>query len=169
MTWQGKFGFGEEEDPEETRTVPSLPYQPHRDTSKKAAENHREAGVSQRQRVMRYFAEHGPATDDEMLSALGLPAHSGTARRWELELDGRVYATEVRRDTRSGHSAIVWAATPENEVAARRDAARKASAVRVMKRLLGAISMAYQMEYTKDQVRDLLTTAWKEHPRHKVR
>jgi len=64
-----------------------------------------------RDRVLAYLKEHGPATDFEIAEALGGQQTSLGVRRGELRRMGLVEATGERRASPSGSPAIVWRAT----------------------------------------------------------
>lgn len=82
------------------------------ETSRAAAERVAPSAATLRAKVLAYIVECGEngATDDECQVSLAMPAHTQTARRWELAKAGQVVRTERRRPTRSGAGAVVWQA-----------------------------------------------------------
>lgn len=87
---------------------PTLPFQPHSDTSREAAESI--DANTLRERVHRYIREQGPfgATDDEVQYELDMNPSTQRPRRIELVQQGRVRDSGRKRKTRSGRNATVW-------------------------------------------------------------
>src|SRR5262245_4516850 len=85
------------------------PYEAGSATSREAALRMARATPTMRERVYSFMLAQGSvgATDDEIEHALKMRHQTVSARRRELELDGRVAKTELRRRTSSGHSAAV--------------------------------------------------------------
>jgi site-specific DNA-methyltransferase (adenine-specific) len=79
------------------------------DTSKAAAKKVNKA-AAQRERVFEVikYAQHG-LTDEEIQTVTGYAANSQRPRRVELVEAGRVLDSGIRRKTRSGRKAVVWA------------------------------------------------------------
>lgn len=61
-------------------------------------------------RVLGYIEEHGPATDEEIATGLGMNPSTQRPRRIELARRGLVVQDGVRRTT-SGRYATAWKAT----------------------------------------------------------
>lgn len=61
-----------------------------------------------REQVFAFIQESGGATCDEVEVALGMRHQTASARLNELANAGRVYASDVRRATRSGMDAAVY-------------------------------------------------------------
>lgn len=61
-------------------------------------------------RVLAYLEEHGPATDEEIATGLGMNPSTQRPRRIELARRGLVIADGTKRTT-SGRMAVVWQAT----------------------------------------------------------
>ncbi len=83
------------------------------DTSEHAAASVAATAASQRLRVLHFLRTHGPATDQEIIVALGLRDQTGCPRRTELKLQGLVFDTGRRAPNRSGRAAVVWEALAE--------------------------------------------------------
>lgn len=84
------------------------------DTSKQAAKRIEPVRQTLRQRVLIYIQNCGVsgATDAEIEQALHLKHQTASARRRELELDGKVYRTTKRRSTgNKGATANVYRAS----------------------------------------------------------
>ena len=58
-------------------------------------------------RVLAYLEQHGPATDEEIATGLGMNPSTQRPRRIELERFGLVVKDGTRR-TSSGRMAVVW-------------------------------------------------------------
>lgn len=63
----------------------------------------------QRERVLAYLQEWGPATDEQIQDALGLEGSTERPRRVELARAGLIKKSGVAQ-TRSGRRACLWAA-----------------------------------------------------------
>ncbi len=88
-------------------------YQPHSDTSKAAAEGSKESSKRQAEDIFQWMASRGMtgATIDE--GVLFLSARFGrdmqaSPRFRQLELAGRIVKTSDKRETRTGHKAVVY-------------------------------------------------------------
>lgn len=88
-------------------------YQPHSDTSKAAAEGSKESSKRQAEDIFQWMAARGMtgATIDE--GVLFLSARFGrdmqaSPRFRQLELAGRIVKTSDKRETRTGHKAVVY-------------------------------------------------------------
>lgn len=70
------------------------------------------AAAAQRARVLEALRDAGGAglTDDEMQDRLRMSGNTQRPRRGELEREGLVISTEMKRPTRSGRLAVVWMA-----------------------------------------------------------
>jgi predicted ArsR family transcriptional regulator len=90
-------------------------YQQGSVTSQAAAESVTESAATQRERVLRFLRENGPATDQEILGALNLRDQTGCPRRTELSRQGRVRDSGQKRANRSGRAAVVWEITPSDK------------------------------------------------------
>lgn len=84
-------------------------------TSKAAAESMKEKAPTLRAKVLDFIKKQRwrGATDDEIEVALDMRHQTASARRRELVLAGLVRATDMKRKTRSGRSATVWAVPKE--------------------------------------------------------
>ena len=78
------------------------------DTSQDAAKKASKRGPSQRIRIWEALQTLGLATDYELSVHTGILRSSAGKRRQELTDLGHVVATEHRRNTDTGTSAIVW-------------------------------------------------------------
>lgn len=78
------------------------------DTSHEAAKKASKRGPSQRLKVWEALQALGLATDYELSIHTGILRSSAAKRRQELVDLGHVVATEQRRKTDTGTSAIVW-------------------------------------------------------------
>jgi hypothetical protein len=83
-------------------------YQAGSETSKAAAASVQHSAESLQQRVYRWFLEHGPATDEEMIHSLGLETRNGIPRRVELVRKGMVRDTGQKKKGASGRFATIW-------------------------------------------------------------
>jgi len=81
-----------------------------RATSTEAAESVSETKDTQRQRVYEAIRDSGRngMTDDQMQEDLGIEGNSQRPRRRELQALGRIQMSTLRRETRSGRTAVVW-------------------------------------------------------------
>lgn len=86
------------------------------DTSRAAAEalTHRQTETD-RQRILAYLTEHGPATDEQIADALNLSGNTERPRRGELVERGDVVEHAERGRTRAGRAAKQWIVTPATE------------------------------------------------------
>lgn len=100
-----------------------LPYQKHSETSKAAAVQAEKRAPLTRQAVFSAIARKGEvgATDQEVEDWLGMDGSSVRPRRRELQLEGRVVDSGMKRFTRSGGSAVVWVATARSITEVRDD------------------------------------------------
>lgn len=78
------------------------------DTSHEAAKKASKRGPSQRIRIWEALQALGLATDYELSIYTGILRSSAGKRRQELTDLGHVVATDQRRNTDTGTSAIVW-------------------------------------------------------------
>lgn len=83
------------------------------DTSKAAAEalTHKRTETD-RQRIMSYLIEQGPATDEQIADALNMPGNTERPRRVELVERGDLTKHAEKGVTRSGRAANRWMVTP---------------------------------------------------------
>lgn len=90
----------------------SLPYQPHSETSKAAAERHAPQAATGRQLVLRAIWKAGKRgmTDKELQVATGLDGNTQRPRRIELVQRGLVRDSGMQRDR-----CTVWIALAEGE------------------------------------------------------
>jgi hypothetical protein len=95
---------------------PSLPYQPHSETSRDAAQGAAPRAVSHRAMVLELLCRKlSGLTDEEIQQALGIkPPGTARARRVELVAAGKVRDSGRTRKTTSGRAAVVWEAVPCN-------------------------------------------------------
>jgi len=84
------------------------PYQQHSDTSVEAAATMKDSAPTLRAKVLDFVIRVGGATDEEVQNALDMPANTQRPRRRELQLDGKIVDSGIKRPTRSGRSAVVW-------------------------------------------------------------
>jgi len=97
-----------------------------RETSRQAAEQIKHVAGNLQSKVEQHIISCGArgATDDEIQVALNLGPQTQSARRRELEQQGRVKDSGERRNTRKGRKAIVWIAAnipfPINDLFARK-------------------------------------------------
>lgn len=99
------------------------PYQRHSDTSRGAAFAVSAAAASIRAKVLAWFRENGPATDEQMLDGLSLAPSTGRPRRVELVQGGWLEDSGERGRTRAKKRAVRWRCTgkkPERERATAR-------------------------------------------------
>lgn len=68
-------------------------------------------GARDRERALLALAEHGPMTDFELGDAIARQQTSAGKRRHELQAEGLVEPTTMRRETPSGSTARVWQLT----------------------------------------------------------
>lgn len=61
-------------------------------------------------RVLAYLEEHGPATDEEIATGLGMNPSTQRPRRIELARRGLIAEAGTRRTT-SGRMAVIWRRT----------------------------------------------------------
>jgi len=94
-------------------TPPTLPYQPHSDTSRDAAESCRESAETMRSKVLAFIRLLGAfgATDEGICTALGMNPSTARPRRVELVERGLVMSSGRTRETQSGRRATVWIAS----------------------------------------------------------
>lgn len=103
----------------------SLPYAPGSDTSREAAETGRTNAAKWRARVAAMFAAQDTTkpghsdsygyTADELAAWFGVPANTIAPRITALQQDGEIIDTGLRRRTRSGKRAVVWASAPSHD------------------------------------------------------
>jgi hypothetical protein len=91
---------------------PAPPAQRHSASSVAAAGRARPAAPAQRQQVLDYLRDHGPATDEQIQQALGMNPSSQRPRRVELVRAGAVIPAEAAGRTSSGRLAARWKAAP---------------------------------------------------------
>lgn len=97
---------------------PTLPFQPHSDTSKAAAREMRPKAKSIRQDVWFCIYRAGMLgrTDEEIQAELNISPNTSRPRRVELVHMGMVVDSGVRRKTSSGSKATVWRAVPHEDM-----------------------------------------------------
>lgn len=88
----------------------SPPAQRHSETSKKAAESVAHLSATQRENVLIYLRQVGPATDETIQIELGMNPSTERPRRVELVNLGLVRDSGRRARTASGRTAVVWEA-----------------------------------------------------------
>ena len=95
---------------------PGLPYQPHSETSKAAAQGAAPRAVTHRAMVLELLGrKFGGLTDEEIQGALKIkPPGTARARRVELVAAGKVRDSGRTRKTTSGRAAVVWEAVACN-------------------------------------------------------
>ena len=94
-------------------------------TSLAAAEAIKPSAAFLREKVRAHIqscGSHG-STDNEGIEATGIPGSTYRPRRCELEADGIVFDSALRRKSASGRNCVVWRASGERM---RRDRARPA-------------------------------------------
>lgn len=108
---------------------PERPGSKARDTARQAAEKVESKAATVRAKVRLLFEQGEQLTADECALRLGESILTVRPRLSELAALGEIVDSSQRRDNDSGHSAIVWRKTSENEAVAARAAwrARKAS------------------------------------------
>ena len=86
------------------------PFQRRSPTSIEAAESVRHGAHAMAEQVLAFLEKQGRigATDEEGVSALGMPANTYRPRRCELVAAGVVMDSETTRIGRSGRKATVW-------------------------------------------------------------
>lgn len=105
---------------------PTLPYQPHSETSRAAAESMQLPAVTVRQQVLDAITAAGPwrgydahgepiggLTDGELISRMPYPDNTVRPRRIELVATGEVKDSGHKRRCPSGRMAVVWVAASE--------------------------------------------------------
>lgn len=92
-----------------SRSVEHPPYL-REGTSHDAAHSVKDHTPTLRERVYKTMWVSGKwgRTDEELAEILGLDLNTARPRRWELEREGKIVDSGMRRKTRSGRSAIVW-------------------------------------------------------------
>lgn len=93
----------------------TLPYQPHSDTSREAAEKAAPRAMTDSQRVLALF-QKWPAigfTDEELIRFTGMNPSTARPRRIDLVKAGLVRDSGRRRKTLSGSWAVVWEVVPK--------------------------------------------------------
>jgi hypothetical protein len=93
-----------------TEILPTAPFVAGSETSHAAAVRADSFAEGQRARVLAYITAKGHAgcTDDEGEVALELPSQSYCPRRRELEKDGLIFKSSLRRETRTGSHAFAY-------------------------------------------------------------
>lgn len=77
-------------------------------TSHDAAHQIEDHTPTLRERVYTLISLRNGITDEEIAEHLGLEMNTARPRRWELERQGLIYDSGVRRKTKSGRAAILW-------------------------------------------------------------
>lgn len=94
--------------------VDTYPYARGSETSKAAALSLDDGRTAtQRRRIMLYIAEHGPATDQELETALEIEGNAVRPRRGSLVAEGWLEDSGEKRPTASGRQATVWQLGPK--------------------------------------------------------
>lgn len=102
------YGIEECPGPLFARTAPA---QQHSVTSRAAADSLCSVTLGRLERVvLEWLAEHGPATDEEIIAGTGLNPSTARPRRVSLVRYGMV-AEAGEKPARSGRNATVWKAT----------------------------------------------------------
>ena len=94
----------------QSRLFPTIPHQPHSDTSREAAREIAPHLNRLQVKVIDWIASRGDtgATDEEIQRALGMNPSTQRPRRIELLNRGLVVDSGSKRRTSSGRSATVW-------------------------------------------------------------
>jgi len=96
----------------QSRLFDSIAHQPHSDTSRDAARGVAPILNKLQSRVFNWLESRGDqgATDEEIQRALGMNPSTQRPRRIELQKQGLVADSGIRRKTASGRMAGVWVA-----------------------------------------------------------
>lgn len=92
----------------------TLPYQPHSETSREAAEELEPKASTLRAKVLDYIRKTGRVTDEQLQEALNMNPSTQRPRRVELVKMGLICDSGTTAITRSGRRAVLWEA-PSNE------------------------------------------------------
>lgn len=94
---------------------PTLPYQPHSETSREAAVQAEPKSHTQRHAVLRVIRSHGPCTDEFVQEILEMNPSTQRPRRIELVEGGLVRDSGRTAKTRSGRKAVLWESIDERK------------------------------------------------------
>lgn len=92
---------------------PLPPYQRHSETSRAAAESVTSTLNDKERRVLRWFADYGPGTDDDVERDTGIRGNTVRPRRVALLGRHLLRDTGEKRPTRTKRMACVWAITQD--------------------------------------------------------
>lgn len=88
---------------------PTLPFQPHSDTSRAAAESKRFTAGTDKARVLELLTGClSGLTDEEMQRKLKMNPSTQRPRRIELMMEEKVRNSGKTRNTSSGRPAVIW-------------------------------------------------------------
>jgi hypothetical protein len=90
----------------------TLPYQPHSETSRQAAEDAVALVPNARQRVFNLIHQSNGLTDEEVCDRLSMNPSTERPRRIELERAGLVRDSGNQRPNLSGSLAVIWVGVP---------------------------------------------------------